>query len=106
MDNIDRDPRFVDAQAGNVNLSRNSPARMAGDSDAPQLPSSDFAGNPVGDPPDMGALQFVGGGGGGGGGGGCSVSNIETDTRSNAAGILLLIMPLILIMVRRIRVPD
>jgi len=102
MDNIDRDPRFVDAQAGNVNLSRGSPAISAGDSGAPELPSSDFAGNSVGDSPDMGALQFVGGGGGGN-----STCSLASDSQRQSGVIntlALLLVPgvlLILISIRR-----
>ncbi len=102
MDNIDRDPRFVDAQVGDVNLRSGSPARGAGDSDAPQLPSSDFAGNSVGDPPDMGALQFVGGGGGGN-----STCSLASDSQGPSGVIntlALLLVPgvlLILISIRR-----
>ena len=101
-DNIDRDPRFVDAQAGDVNLRSGSPARGAGDSDAPQLPSSDFAGNSVGDPPDMGALQFVRGGGGGN-----STCSLASDSQGQSGVIntlALLLVPgvlLILISIRR-----
>jgi uncharacterized repeat protein (TIGR01451 family) len=60
--NIDADPLFVDADAGDVNLTENSPAIDAGDPDAPDIPPSDFDGNPriEGPAPDMGALEFVG----------------------------------------------
>lgn len=61
-DNIDKDPLFVNANSRNLNLSKGSPAIQTGSPDAPELPSSDFAGNPVDDDkPDMGALQFVNG---------------------------------------------
>ncbi len=99
MDNIDRDPRFVDLAANNVNLRRGSPARRAGDSDAPQLPSSDATGNPVGDPPDMGALQFVGGGGGGGSNT-CSLADQEINQSNSIAGLFILLIPLLLISLR------
>lgn len=70
--NLDADPLFVDAQAGNVNLTAISPVIDAGDPNAPDLPSKDFAGNPriIGSAPDMGALEFIGGGGNG-----CSLAN-------------------------------
>lgn len=60
--NIDADPSFVDADAGDVNLTENSPAIDAGDPDAPDIPPADFDGNPriQGPAPDMGALEFVG----------------------------------------------
>lgn len=60
--NIDADPLFVDADAGNVRLGGNSPAIDAGDPDAPDIPPTDFDGNPRidGPAPDMGALEFVG----------------------------------------------
>lgn len=100
MGNIDRNPRFVNAQQGDVNLQRNSPARRAGDDMAPQLPSSDAVGNPLGDPPDMGALQFVGGGGGSGS---CSLA-YEDSTRSGLFNSLaLLILPLAYLLVLGIR---
>ncbi len=102
MDNIDRDPRFVDLADNNVNLRRGSPARKAGDSDAPQLPSSDAVGNPVGDPPDMGALQFVGGGGGSGSNT-CSLANPEINQNYSIAGLFILLIPLLLIPLRIIQ---
>lgn len=62
VNNIDADPLFVDADAGDVNLTEDSPAIDAGDPDAPDLPPADFDGNPriEGPAPDMGALEFVG----------------------------------------------
>lgn len=97
MDNIDRDPRFVNAAGGDVSLMRNSPARRAGDPNAPELPSSDAMGNPVGNPPDMGALQFVGGGGGGGGNGGCSVASQDNINSSYLNLAILLILPILVL---------
>lgn len=101
MGNIDRDPRFVDAEQGNVNLRRDSPARNAGDGDAPQLPSSDARGNPVGDPPDLGALQFVGGGGGGSGS--CSLASGNSTKSGLFNSLALLILPLAYLLMLGIR---
>jgi hypothetical protein len=104
MDNIDRNPRFVDAEAGNVNLRRDSPARRAGDPDddnpPPELPSSDFAGNPLGDPPDLGALQFVGGGGGSGS---CSLASEKSTQNGLFNTIALLVLPLTYMLIVGIR---
>jgi hypothetical protein len=107
MGNIDRDPRFVDAANGNVNLQRNSPARGAGDPDdsnpPPQLPSTDAAGNPLGDPPDLGALQFVGGGGRGGSSS-CTVAGPHGSEKGALNALTLSLIPfglLIAIGIRR-----
>ena len=60
--NINTDPLFVNAPAGDVNLTANSPAIDLGSPTAPNLPATDFAGNPriFGPAPDMGALEFTG----------------------------------------------
>src|SRR3990172_7694173 len=60
--NIDADPLFVNAAAGNVHLTANSPAIDLGSPTAPDLPATDFDGNPriIGPAPDMGALEFTG----------------------------------------------
>jgi len=60
--NINTDPLFVNAPAGDVNLTANSPAIDLGSPTAPNLPATDFDGNPriFGPAPDMGALEFTG----------------------------------------------
>lgn len=60
--NINTNPLFVNAAGGDVSLMSNSPAIDLGDPAAPDLPATDFAGNPrtVGPAPDMGALEFSG----------------------------------------------
>ncbi len=60
--NIDADPLFVNSAAGNVHLTANSPAINLGSPTAPNLPATDFDGNPriIGPAPDMGALEFTG----------------------------------------------
>lgn len=59
---IDQDPLFVDSAAGDFHLTANSPARDAGDPAAPEMPSTDFDGNPrpdqAGTNPDIGAFEF------------------------------------------------
>src|SRR3990170_3538897 len=59
---INTDPLFVNAAAGNVHLTANSPAIDLGSPTAPNLPATDFDGNPriIGPAPDMGALEFTG----------------------------------------------
>jgi len=100
MGNIDRNPRFVNAELGNVNLKRNSLARNAGDGTAPQLPSSDAVGNPLGDPPDLGALQFTGGGGGSGS---CSLAYGDSTQNGLINTVALLVLPLALMLIVGIR---
>lgn len=59
---IGQDPLFVDSAAGDFQLTANSPARGAGDPDAPEMPSTDFNGDPrpdeAGTNPDIGAFEF------------------------------------------------
>jgi len=57
--NINADPLFIDAAAGNFQLGAGSPAIDTGDSAAPNLPPTDHDGNPrvVGGQVDMGALE-------------------------------------------------
>jgi hypothetical protein len=61
-DNIDADPLFINAIAGNVGISSGSPVIDAGDPAAPDLPVTDFLGNPriIGAAPDIGAIEFTG----------------------------------------------
>ncbi|HEX5033699.1 MAG TPA: choice-of-anchor Q domain-containing protein, partial [bacterium] len=59
---IGLDPLFVDSAAGDFHLTADSPARDSGDPAAPDMPSTDFDGNPrpdqPGTNPDMGAFEF------------------------------------------------
>jgi hypothetical protein len=57
--NIDMDPKFVNAPAGNYQLTAGSPCRDAGDPNA--TTNEDYAGapRPVGGRHDMGALEFA-----------------------------------------------
>ncbi len=57
--NINEDPLFIDALAGNYYLGAGSPAIDAGTAGAPHLPATDHDGNPriFGAEPDMGALE-------------------------------------------------
>lgn len=60
--NIDADPLLADQAGGDFNLTASSPAIDVGDPNAPEMPATDFAGNPrptiAGTNPDMGALEF------------------------------------------------
>ncbi len=56
--NIDEDPKFVDAEAENFSLLADSPCIDAGDPNAPDLPDTDIFGN-LRVPPDMGAVEFI-----------------------------------------------
>ncbi len=62
-DNINENPDFVDPASLDFRLQGDSPAIDAGDTDAPSLPATDFAGNPRinNGETDMGALEFKGG---------------------------------------------
>ncbi len=57
--NLNSNPQFVDAAAGNFRLSSSSPAINAGDSSVPALPAIDLDGNPriIGAAVDMGAYE-------------------------------------------------
>ena len=57
--NIDEDPLFVDAPAGDVRPQAGSPAIDAGDNNAPDVPRTDFFGNARFPPPDMGAVEVA-----------------------------------------------
>jgi uncharacterized repeat protein (TIGR01451 family) len=61
-DNIDADPDFVNAVAGNVGIFEDSPVINEGDGAAPDLPLTDFLGTPrvIGPAPDIGAIEFTG----------------------------------------------
>jgi hypothetical protein len=60
--NLNLSPRFVSPFKGNFQLQKTSPAINAGDNSAPDLPSTDLAGNPriVGGIIDMGAYEYQG----------------------------------------------
>jgi len=91
--NIDEDPLFVDAEAGDFSLQPDSPCIDAGDPDAPDVPDTDIYGNPRVPPPDMGAVEFIEEAVKGGG---CSIAG--TPVESSLA--VFLVVPVILI-VRR-----
>ncbi|HKX11663.1 MAG TPA: choice-of-anchor Q domain-containing protein [bacterium] len=59
---VGQDPLFVDSATGDFHLTADSPARDAGDPAAPEMPSTDFDGNPrpdqPGTNPDIGAFEF------------------------------------------------
>jgi len=95
--NIDEDPLFVDAQAGDVSLQPESPCIDAGDPNAPDVPDTDILGNPRVSPPDMGAFEYLEIVDGHGSQGGCSITN-NTDESSLAAFFAIPI----LILTRRI----
>ena len=73
--NIDEDPLFVNAEAGDVSLQPDSPCIDTGDPNAPDVPTTDIFGNPRVPPPDMGAVEFIAEAVRGGGGGGCSLAH-------------------------------
>ena len=85
--NIDLDPLFVDAVNRDFHLQEGSPAIDAGDPAAPDLPDTDFEGDPRdvdgdgdGITPDMGADEFIPTVDRGGDGGGCSLAQSATPT--------------------------
>jgi len=71
--NIDEDPLFVDAEAGDFSLLPDSACIDAGDPNAPDLPDTDIFGNPRVPPPDMGAVEYIEEAIKGGGG--CSIAH-------------------------------
>ena len=60
-DNIQKDPQFVDPENGDFHLKSNSPCIDRGNNSAPELPDTDFEGNPriVGSAPDIGADEYT-----------------------------------------------
>jgi predicted outer membrane repeat protein len=88
--NINEDPLFVDAEAGDVSLRPDSPCIDTGDPDAPDVPTADIFGNPRVPPPDMGAVEFISFGGGGG----CTLTQIPV---TSSMAVFLAIPVLILI---------
>jgi len=90
--NLDEDPLFVDAEAGDFSLLPDSPCIDAGDPNAPDIPDTDIFGNPRVPPPDMGAVEYIeetikGGGG-------CSIAH---NPISSSSAVFLVIPVLILI---------
>jgi len=61
IDNIDTDPLFVDQINGDYHLQSSSPCIDKGTADAPELPDTDFEGDPrvVGAAPDIGADEVI-----------------------------------------------
>jgi len=59
--NIQEDPQFVDPVNGDFHLKSNSPCIDKGNNSAPELPDTDFEGNPriLGSAPDIGADEFI-----------------------------------------------
>jgi len=59
--NIQKDPQFVDSENGDFHLKPSSPCIDKGTADAPELPDTDFEGDPriVGAAPDIGADEVV-----------------------------------------------
>jgi len=96
-DNINENPDFVDPASLDFRLQGGSPAIDAGDTDAPSLPATDFAGNPRinNGETDMGALEFKGGRGGS-----SSCSLAEPDTKAYIP-IFLLLAPILFVILRR-----
>ncbi len=60
VNNIDKDPLFVDSEQGDYRLLSDSPCIDKGTADAPELPTTDFEGDSrtIGDAPDIGADEF------------------------------------------------
>ncbi len=90
--NIDLDPLFVDAEAGDVSLLPDSACIDAGDPNAPDVPDTDIFGNPRVPPPDMGAVEYIEEAIKGGGG--CSIAHNPV---SSSLAVFLAIPFLILI---------
>lgn len=92
--NINADPLFANANAGNFDISSGSPAIDAGSASAPDLPSTDIAGNsrPQGSAPDMGAYEFVPSSGGGGG---CAFASVSSGSWSAHTVVLILFLGLL-----------
>ena len=61
IDNIDTDPLFVDQINGDYHLQSSSPCIDKGTADAPELPETDFEGDPrvAGAAPDIGADEVI-----------------------------------------------
>lgn len=100
--NIDEDPLFVDAAAGDVSLQPDSPCIDAGDPDAPDVPDTDFFGNARVPPPDMGAVEFIEIVVDGEAAGGCSIAPTQV-TSSLAVFLAIPVVMLIRRIVRRQR---
>ena len=98
--NIDEDPLFVDAEAGDLSLLPDSPCIDAGDPNAPDVPDTDIFGNPRVPPPDMGAVEFIEEAIKGGGG--CSIAHNPV-TSSLAVFLALPVLILIRRVVKRYR---
>ena len=99
--NIQQDPLFVNASSVDFHLTASSPCIDVGDNSAPELPATDFDGNPriINGIVDIGADEYKASGGkGGGGGGGCTISNTHSFSISF---LLLFIIPFVLFVIRR-----
>jgi len=92
--NINADPLFANASAGDFDISSGSPVIDAGSASAPDLPSTDIAGNsrPQGSAPDMGAYEFVPSAPGGGG---CAFTSVSSGSWSAHAALLILFLGLL-----------
>ena len=56
MDNVD--PLFTAPDSDDYTLQSSSPVIGKGDASAPGIPTTDLVGNPMNNPPDLGALQY------------------------------------------------